>query len=74
VQVREAVLAGAQWFIHSHEELLQHLKRNQVAMIGSGAWACAAARLIAQNTQLGDFQDEFTSEIKMWVHQEDVEV
>jgi hypothetical protein len=74
LQARDAVVAGAPWFVNSYEELLLQLKRNRVAMIGSGAWACAAARMIAQNTQRGQFQDQFVSEVRMWVYQESIEV
>ena len=42
-------------------------------MVGSGAWACAAARMVAQNTVAtpgGVFQDM----VPMWVYEETVEV
>ena len=45
----------------------------KVAMVGSGAWACAAARMVAQNTVAtpgGVFQDT----VPMWVYEETVEV
>ena len=66
--------AGADWFVRSHEELLKRLKRHRVAVIGSGAWACAAARMIAQNTAGGPSADEFHDTVKMWVYEEDVDV
>lgn len=74
IQAREKVLQGAEWFVYSHEDLLKYLKRTNVAVIGSGAWACAAARMVAQNTASEDPRNEFAQEVKMWVYEEDVEV
>lgn len=74
MQEREAVRAGADWYVRSHEELRKRLKRHRVAVIGSGAWACAAARMIAQNTATGPNADEFHDRVRMWVYQEEVDV
>jgi hypothetical protein len=74
MQAREAVLEEAEWFVYSHLELLAHLRRYTVCVIGSGAWATAAARIVAQNTLAFDPADEFTDEVKMWVYEEDFEV
>ena len=52
------------------ETLLRALKRYQVTMVGSGAWACAAVRLAAQNTLI---HDRFCDEIKMWVYEESID-
>lgn len=64
----------AEWFINSFADLLEALQRYTVAVVGSGAWACAAARIVAQNTLEFDPADEFTDQVKMWVYDEDVEV
>jgi glycerol-3-phosphate dehydrogenase len=74
MQEREKVLEGAEWYVYSHFDLLNYLKRSSVAVIGSGAWACAAARMVAQNTANGDPGDEFVDEVKMWVYEEDLNV
>lgn len=70
---RPAVIAGADWFVHSFDELRAALKRHRVAMIGSGAWACAAAKLMAENTKRLDPGDRFDDEVKMWVWEEEVD-
>ena len=38
----------ASWYVYSHASLIAALKRYTVAVIGSGAWACAAAKMVAQ--------------------------
>lgn len=43
-------------------------------MIGSGAWACAAARMVAQNVLSEATVGKFDPSVKMWVFQEEVEV
>lgn len=43
-------------------------------MVGSGAWASAAVRMIAQNTRDADPADEFVDDVTMWVYEEDYEV
>lgn len=73
VVVRPAVEAGADWFVHSHQELLAALQRFRVAMVGSGAWACAAVRMVAQSVTTDDPADNFDNEVRMWVHEEDYE-
>ena len=42
-------------------------------MIGSGAWACAAARMVAQNT-MGAPGAVFEDKVSMWVYEEIYEV
>ncbi len=42
-------------------------------MIGSGAWACAAARMMAQNT-MENTSGMFRPKIKMWAFEEMYEV
>ncbi len=56
-------------FIYDYSELTKALKRLTVAFVGGGAWACAAARMVAQNTMVDDPADEFVDEVKMWVHE-----
>ncbi len=46
----------------------------QVAMVGSGAFACAAMHMMSQNVNGGDPADMFTKDINMWVYEEDYEV
>jgi glycerol-3-phosphate dehydrogenase (NAD+) len=74
MQARGRVIESAEWYVYSHWDLLKYLKRSSVAVIGSGAWACAAARMVAQNTASGAPGDEFVEEVKMWVFEEDVGV
>lgn len=69
---RPAVEAAADWFVTDYSDLEAALKRYQVAMIGSGAWASAAVRMVAQNT-MEDPSDEFEEKIPMWVYEEDFE-
>jgi len=69
VAQRAAVAAGADWYVLSHAELSRALTRYRVAMVGAGAWASAAARLLAQNTAgERDAADRFVDEIRMWVY------
>lgn len=42
---------------------LVHAAHAQVAMVGSGAWACAAVRMMAQNAWEDDPADEFVDEV-----------
>eukprot|EP00775_Hariotina_reticulata_P002377 gene2377-2682_t len=68
---RPAVAAEADWYIYDYQQLLQALKRYTVAMIGSGAWACAAMHIVAQNCAADDEADEFVDDVRMWVYPED---
>jgi glycerol-3-phosphate dehydrogenase (NAD+) len=43
-------------------------------MVGSGAWACAALRIVAANCAARDPADEFVDEVRMWVYEEEYEV
>jgi glycerol-3-phosphate dehydrogenase (NAD+) len=43
-------------------------------MVGSGAWACAAVRMVAQNCAQADPAEEFADQVRMWVYEEDYEV
>lgn len=63
VIVREAVASAADWFVNSYDTLLSALKRYKVAMIGSGAWASAAARMLAQSVMADDPADVFDDEV-----------
>lgn len=46
---RPAVAAAAPWFVSSFATLQRALATRKVAMVGSGAWACAAAKQVAAN-------------------------
>ncbi|GIL83780.1 hypothetical protein Vretimale_10573 [Volvox reticuliferus] len=70
---RPAVAAEAEWYVYDYKTLVDSLRRFRAAMIGSGAWACAAVRMMAQNTLADDPADDFVDEIKMWVYEEDYE-
>lgn len=61
---------GGDWPAASTGTLAAALPRRRVAVVGSGAWACAATKLIAANV-IGcvDFDDAVT----MWVHDEMVD-
>lgn len=43
-------------------------------MVGSGAWACAAVRILGQNCLAADEADEFVDDVRMWVYEEDYQV
>jgi glycerol-3-phosphate dehydrogenase (NAD+) len=64
---RPAVVEKAEWFVDDFATLKDALKRYSVAMVGSGAWACAAIHLAAQNVLQ---HDRFEDEIRMWVYEE----
>lgn len=67
---RPAVVEAARWFVSSFSTLQRSLATRKVAMVGSGAWACAAAKVVAGNLlALPDFDDELT----MWVHEEEID-
>ncbi|BDA43327.1 probable glycerol-3-phosphate dehydrogenase [NAD(+)], cytoplasmic at C-terminar half [Coccomyxa sp. Obi] len=73
VVVRDAVRDGADWFVNDFEDLSQALERHQVAFIGSGAWACAAAKLVARNCWLSsETTGEFEKAVRMWVYEEEI--
>lgn len=70
---RPAVAAEADWYVYSYDQLMATLKRYRVAMVGSGAWACAAMHIVAQNCAAADVADEFVDDVRMWVFEEDYE-
>lgn len=70
---RPAVAAGADWYVTNYQVLIDNLKRYKVAMIGSGAWACAAMHMVAQNCYQQDAADEFADTVRMWVYEEQYE-
>lgn len=70
---REVVMHAADWFVESFDTLREALPRYRIAMIGSGAWACTAVKLIAENTSSPDKADKFVREVRMWVYEEEVE-
>lgn len=70
---RPAVSAAADWFVKDFGILQAALKRYKVAMIGSGAWACAAMRMVASNTAGDEPTNMFQDTVPMWVYEEDFE-
>lgn len=64
VVVRPAVKDGAEWFVYSHGELLSSMKRYKIAMVGSGAWACAAVRMVGQSVMTDDPANAFDDEVR----------
>ncbi|WIA14356.1 hypothetical protein OEZ85_002885 [Tetradesmus obliquus] len=68
---RPPVAAEADWYVYKYSQLIEALKRYTVAMIGSGAWACAAMHIVAQNCLAYDEADEFVDEVRMWVYEEE---
>ena len=76
VVARPAVVARAEWVVSSFATLADALPRKKVAMVGSGAWACAAAKLIAANLgsagRAGAAGGEFDPSLTVWVHEEEV--
>jgi len=72
VVARPAVVARADWAVASFATLADALPRKKVVMVGSGAWACAAAKLVASNLRSGAHAEAFDRELVMWVHEEEV--
>ena len=70
---RSKVKEGADWYVYDYNVLIDAMATFNVAMIGSGAWACAAMSLIAQNCVTTDtFISEFSPTVKMWVYEEEI--
>lgn len=70
---RKKVKDGADWYIYDYGVLIEAMTTFNVAMIGSGAWACAALSLIAQNCISTDTNiSEFSRTVKMWVYEEEI--
>jgi len=69
---RQNVASRSDWFVRSYDDLMRCLKRYKVAMVGSGAWACAAVRMVAQSTAEAAQSPAscFEPEVTMWVHEE----
>ena len=65
---RAFVKEHADWWITHHDELNQALPRLKVAMIGSGAWACAAMQMVAYNARKHPL---FAEQVDMWVYEEE---
>eukprot|EP00878_Enallax_costatus_P016906 GHUV01017747.1.p1 GENE.GHUV01017747.1~~GHUV01017747.1.p1 ORF type:complete len:484 (+),score=134.18 GHUV01017747.1:161-1612(+) len=68
---RPPVAAEADWYVYKYSQLIDTLRRYTVAMIGSGAWACAAMHIVGQNCAAYDVADEFVDDVRMWVYEED---
>ena len=67
---RSYVKENADWWVTHHDQLTDALPRFKVAMVGSGAWACAAMQMVSFNAkQKALFEDR----IDMWVFEEDYE-
>ncbi len=61
--------------MYDYAQLSGALVRYRAAMVGSGAWACAAVRMMAENTRgAADPADDFVDEVTMWVYEEDYQV
>lgn len=69
---RQAVAEGADWHVRSFDELRNALAKHSVAFIGSGAWACAAAMLVATNLASQELDDQFNPNLRMWVRGEEL--
>lgn len=70
---RPVVKASADWFVTSLDALRDALPRYRVAMIGSGAWACTAVKMIAENLRSPEKAAKFVQEVKMYVWEEEVD-
>ena len=70
VKERALVKENADWWITSHDELTDALPRAKVAMIGSGAWACAAMQMVSLNAREKRI---FEERVDMWVFEEEFE-
>ncbi|BFZ57854.1 glycerol-3-phosphate dehydrogenase [Savitreella phatthalungensis] len=45
----------------------------KVAVIGSGNWGTAVAKIVAENCLRSDLRDRFSEEVKMWMYEEEIE-
>eukprot|EP00798_Chlamydomonas_sp_ICE-L_P013167 gene13167-30652_t len=70
---RRQVMAEADWFVFSFDELFRALKRYKVTMIGAGAMACAAMHVMSQNLDAEDPAQVFDPQVKMWLHDSEFE-
>lgn len=70
---RQSVKENCEWFITDWKELIKNLKQFKVAMVGSGAWACAALSMVSTNATTADVLGLYQDEIPMWVFEEDYE-
>jgi len=68
--LRPEIAQRADWLVYSFDELFSELARHRVAFVGSGAWACAAAKLAGENSRRSDL---FEDQVAMWVYEEEVE-
>ncbi|KNC82007.1 hypothetical protein SARC_05704 [Sphaeroforma arctica JP610] len=67
---RSYVKENADWWITSHDELTDAIPKLKVAMVGSGAWACAAMQMVSKNARETPL---FDKRVDMWVFEEDYE-
>lgn len=67
---RKEVRESADFYITDFSVLTKTLTNHQVAFVGSGAWACSAANLVAKNCMA---REDFESNVRMWVYEEEVD-
>ncbi len=65
---RPIVKANADWYVDNFDELTDALPRLKVAVVGSGAWACAAMQMISLNCRNKPL---FQERVDMWVYEEE---
>jgi hypothetical protein len=70
---RPYVKAEADWFVKDWGALQASLKMYKVAMVGSGAWACASITLASGNTAAGNKLNLFSEKIQMWTYEEQID-
>lgn len=57
--VRPEIAKHADWLVYTFDQLYDTLERYKVCFVGSGAWACAAAKLASRNAaKLDVFEDD----------------
>jgi glycerol-3-phosphate dehydrogenase (NAD+) len=67
---RSYVKEHADWWVTHHDELTDTLPRFKAAMVGSGAWACAAIQMVSYNAKRKSL---FEDRVDMWVYEEEYE-
>uniref|UniRef100_A0A7D7QY02 Glycerol-3-phosphate dehydrogenase [NAD(+)] n=1 Tax=Chlamydomonas raudensis TaxID=284013 RepID=A0A7D7QY02_9CHLO len=70
---REMVKSEADWYVTDWAVLQASLQKYKVAMIGSGAWACAAVTLCSANVAPENKLDLFQEKIQMWTYEEQID-
>ena len=67
---RQEIRESADFYITDFSVLTKTLANHQVAFVGSGAWACSAANLVARNCKQ---REDFEEDVRMWVYEEEVD-